>query len=244
MRHQHELRMEKRLQFSADMATRLLEQRLGDYIQLLARLADDLSGIESLNQQMFAQHAHAQLSQRGLMGLQALSLTRALGAGKYVELEKDSQAFEVAYAWPLVGNEALVGTNARQPAEAFHSLMTVWHSRQMSISAPFRFLQLSGSPDGVILRVPLRTVSDVRSGGMQPLPLMGTVNASIRLDDLIRGVVPSNLYPQVAMRLLDVSPAASPNKHSVAGGQGFLAEGGYAWPVFTDAIYWKIVGDV
>ena len=222
LRHQHELRMEKRLQFSADMATRLLEQRLGDYVQLLARLADDLSGIESLNQQMFAQHAHAQLSQRGLMGLQALSLTRALGAGKYVDLEKDSQAFEVAYAWPIVGNEALVGTNARQPAEAFHSLMTVWHSRQMSMSAPFRFLQLPGSPDGVILRVPLRTVSDVRSGGVQPLPLMGTVNASIRLDDLIRGVVPSNLYPQVAMRLLDVSPAALPKKPSVSGGKVFV----------------------
>lgn len=109
----------------------------------------------------------------------------------------------------------------------------------MSMSAPFRFLQLPGSPDGVILRMPLRSVADGRSGGAQPL--MGTVNASIRLGDLIRGAVPSNLYPQVAMRLLDMSPAALP-KNLLSRGQGSLSEGRYAWPVFTNTVYWKIVG--
>lgn len=215
LHHQHELRTEKRLQFSADVAARMLEQRLADYGQLLARLAEEMSGNKALDQQMFAQHAHAQLSKRGLIGMQALSLTRAELEDKHADLEHHLPSFEVSYVWPLVGNEALVGSSARQPAAAFHSLVALWHSRQMSMSGPFRFLQLPGSPEGVILRAPLRAAADGRSEGAQQL--IGTVNASIRLEDLARGLMPSNVYPQVAMRLLDLSPSLPPKKPLLAG---------------------------
>ena len=218
--HQHELRTEKRLQFGADMATRMLEQRLSDYSQLLTRLAEEMSSNGAVNQQMFAQHAHAQLSQSALVGLQALSLTQAVPEDKRSDLEQSSQAFEVSYVWPLVGNEALVGTNARQPAAAFHSLMAVWNSRQMSMSGPFRFLQLPGSPEGVILRTPLLAAADSPSDRA----IRGTVNASIRLTDLSRGLIPSDLYPQVAMRLLDISPDRLPKKPSIARGMSLAPQ--------------------
>jgi sensor domain CHASE-containing protein len=155
MLHQRqESRMQQRLQLSADMATRALEQRLGSYDRLLVKLAEQMASNADAGQQVFAQHAHALLSQDSLVGLQALSLTRAVTAELHTDLARDSQAFEVSYVWPLIGNEALAGSNARQPAAAFHSLMQAWNSRQMSISAPFRFLQLPDSPKGVVLRAP------------------------------------------------------------------------------------------
>ena len=202
--------MQQRLQLSADMATRAMEQRLGSYDRLLVKLAEQMAGNADAGQQVFAQHAHALLSQDSLVGLQALSLTRAVTAEQHTDLARDSQAFEVSYVWPLIGNEALAGSNAGQPAAAFHSLMQAWNSRQMSMSAPFRFLQLPDSPKGVVLRAPLWAAEEGGGGaaiGKSSGKPLGTLNARIRLGEFARGLVPANLYPQVAFKLVDLSPA-------------------------------------
>ncbi|QXZ10817.1 EAL domain-containing protein [Comamonas sp. Y33R10-2] len=224
LHQRYELRTEKRLEHSAAVATRELEQRLLNYEHLLTSLAHDLGNSEQLNQQLFAQYAHAQLSQRAVVGLQALSLTKGVPEDKHADLEEGAQAFEISYVWPLVGNESLVGTNARQPAAAFHSLISAWNSRQMSMSGPFRFLQLPSSPDGVILRMPLRMPLRSDVGGFAASQfLMGTLNASIRLADLSQDLLPRNLNTRVTMRLLDLSPAALPKKPWVMGSKNLTA---------------------
>ncbi|AIJ47301.1 EAL domain-containing protein [Comamonas testosteroni] len=199
--------MQQRLQLSADMATRSLEQRLGSYDRLLAKLAEQMGSDADAGQQMFSQHAHALLSRESLVGLQALSLTRAVNEELHTDLARDSQAFEVSYVWPMIDNEALAGSNARQPAAAFHGLMQAWNSRQMSMSAPFRFLQLPDSPKGVALRAPLWPAATQEGGYNGSEKLLGTVDARIRLGEFARGLVPANLYPQVAFKLVDLSPA-------------------------------------
>ena len=205
---QQETRLQSHLQANADSATRLLDQRMETYGQLLATLAEQLEDVEPLSQQVFSEHAHSLLSQVRLEGLQLLSLTRAVAEDQQADLEAHAQAFEVAYVWPLVGNEAIVGTNARQPSPAFHSLMATWNSRQMSMSAPFRFLQLPGSPEGVILRMPLFRADSRRGSGGR---LLGTVNARIRVSELAFRLQPREGYPQVAMRMVDLG-AVQPQK--------------------------------
>ncbi|MEX8192413.1 bifunctional diguanylate cyclase/phosphodiesterase [Comamonas guangdongensis] len=203
--------MQQRLLQSADMAERVLQERLDAYTALLQQLAERMGDNADEGQQVFAQHAHHLLSEERLAGLKALSLTRVVEQEGSAELPAGMQAFEVSYVWPLIGNEALAGTNARQPEEAWNSLMSAWRSRSMSISAPFSFLQLPDSPLGVIVRAPLfpgQHQAGAQENSTPVPPLLGTVNARIRLQDLVRGLVPAEAYPHVAMRLLDLGPAA------------------------------------
>ena len=202
--HQHQqAQVMQGLQRSADGAALALEQRLDQYSDALAQLARQMQDGADAGQHAFAQYAHHLLSQRHLTGLQTLTLTRPVQAATQADAAR-RQAFEISYVWPLLGNEALLGSNSRHPVAAYDSLLATWHSRQMTVSAPFNLVQLEDSTRGVLLRFPLETPSAFRQEkNASRAPLMGMVNASVRLGDLAQGLVPAEFYPHTAMRIVD-----------------------------------------
>ena len=194
-------RAQQRLESSAAQASKALEQRLAAYSEVLDQLSSTLGDQLDADQAQFAQHAHHALSQVRLHGLQALSLTRVGEPNPQAEAGEPPYQFEISGLWPYKGNEVLQGNNVRQPTAAWQALLSAWKSQSMAISGPFHFYQAPDSPLGVLLRKP---VFATEAGQTQ---LVGLLNASMRLPELARNLVPADVYPHVAMRIRDLGPA-------------------------------------
>ena len=195
----------QRLDSSAEQTVQMLQQRLQAYREVLEQVALSLQGEADESQQLFAEQAHHALSQVRLHGLQALSLTRVTEPNPQAEAGEPPFNFEVSAVWPYKGNEMLSGSNARQPSVAWQSLQSAWKSQTISVSGAYHLYQVSDSPLGVLLRLPVFAPQD-RNSNEAP-QLLGIVNASLILPDFARNLLPASVYPHVAMRLMDLGPA-------------------------------------
>lgn len=206
-------RVQQRLDSNAELAVGALEQRLAAYSEALEQLASSLndqlaetpSGKSGEDQQLLAEQALHVLSQSRLQGLQALSLVRAAGPDTQSVAGEPPLSFVVSAIWPIKGNELLLGSTARQPVAVWQSLLSSWRTQSTTISGAYHLYQAPDSPLGVLIRQPVYAAAEEPGG--KPPQLLGTVNASVRLKDLARSLVPFRAYPHVAMRIQDQGPA-------------------------------------
>ena len=202
-------RAEVMQQSLADAAQSLAQAPLDAAAQALRAMQTVFLSNDRMDQALFAQYQDNLRTRERVPGLVATVFARrdpAAGSHGHV-------GYRYEFAWPLRGNEALLGMDIATQPQNLAALHRARDADAPSISAPFPLLQFPGgdaaAARGVTVRLP------VYSQGPTPLTLeqrrareMGALAISLRLESMLREALQGRIleYLHVHIRDLGAEP--------------------------------------